>query len=215
VSNLATRPPDAGAPAETRPDSDSYPEVTTRPRDRSRVAITATAWVAADGIELREWAEQGRRLGVIGRSAGWWIGDWLRYGNAKFGERYVRAARITGYDVQTLMNMVYVASRFEPSRRRENLSWSHHAEVAAAQDMAEQERWLDHSESERLSVRCLREEMRRERRMREEMLGTQAELEGIAEESAADAEPGDHELVCPDCGCRFSQPLGVEEAPAP
>jgi hypothetical protein len=206
VSNLATAKSGAGVQAATRSDTATYPGGPAGARDRSRVAITATAWLPADEIELREWAEQGRRLGVIGRSAGWWIGDWLRYGNAKFGERYVRASRITGYDVQTLMNMVYVASRFDPSRRRENLSWSHHAEVAAAQDPAEQDRWLDHAESERLSVRCLREEMRRERRMREEMLEPQSGPVEIAAESERD--PADeHELVCPDCGCRFSRDL--------
>lgn len=206
MSKLATARSGAGVRSAERSDGATYPERPAGARDRSRVAITATAWLPADEIELREWAEQGRRLGVIGRSAGWWIGDWLRYGNAKFGERYVRASRITGYDVQTLMNMVYVASRFEPSRRRENLSWSHHAEVAAAQDSAEQDRWLDHAESERLSVRCLREEMRRERRMREEMLEQPTARGEIGD--ASELDPADeHELVCPDCGCRFSADL--------
>src|SRR5439155_5100733 len=125
---------------------------------RSGVALTSTAWRSLAQLGLREWVEHGRRLGVVGRAAGWWIGDWLRYGNDRFGERYARASRITGYDAQTLMNMVYVASRYEASRRRENLSWSHHAEVAALPD-EEQERWLTRAEADRLSVRCLREEI--------------------------------------------------------
>src|SRR6059058_5382190 len=108
----------------------------------SAVSISPTAWAASGDLSLLEWSHSGRRLGVIGRAAGWWIGDWLNYGNARFGERYVRAARITGYDVQTLMNMVYVASRFEPSRRRDNLSWSHHAELAALEP-EKQDHWLE------------------------------------------------------------------------
>ena len=127
---------------------------------------------------------------MIGRGAGWWIGDWLRYGNEAFGERYVRAARITGYGVQTLMNMVYVASRFESERRREKLSWSHHAEVAALEP-ADQVRWLKRAEAERFSVRCLREEMRQEHRM----LAAQSKPPG----------PRRDELVCPECGCRFQR----------
>ena len=83
-------------------------------------------------LDLPEWIRQGKSLGTIGRGAAWWIGDWVNYGSAKFGEKYARAARITGYDIQSLMNMAYVAARFHISRRRENLSWSHHAEVAAA-----------------------------------------------------------------------------------
>jgi hypothetical protein len=59
--------------------------------------------------------------------------------------------------------MVYVASRFEISRRRENLSWSHHAELAAYEPV-QQERWLDHAESNRLSVLALRQALRDHRR---------------------------------------------------
>lgn len=126
------------------------------------IELTATCWCSQTDLGLREWAEQGRGLGVIGRGVGWWLGDWLRYGNQRFGERYARASRITGYDVQTLTNMVYVASRFEPDERREALSYSHHAQVAACPP-EERGQWLDRAESERLSVRYLREEMRRAR----------------------------------------------------
>ncbi|MDQ6778590.1 MAG: hypothetical protein M3071_20735 [Actinomycetota bacterium] len=100
------------------------------------------------------------RIGGVSRRVGWWLGDWLRYGNARFGERYSRAARITGYDTQTLMNMTYVASRFDVSRRRENLSWSHHAELAALPP-GDQDYWLERARTEALSIRDLRLEMRR------------------------------------------------------
>ena len=158
----------------------------------AEVSISPTAWAAEGHLSLLEWSQSGRRLGVIGRASGWWIGDWLNYGNARFGERYVRAARITGYDVQTLMNMVYVASRFEPSRRSDNLSWSHHAELAALEP-AEQDHWLERAETERLSVRCLREEVRRQRRLEA------AETEPVD----ADLTQADEELVCPHCGAHF------------
>jgi hypothetical protein len=60
------------------------------------------------------------------------------------------------------MNMVYVASRIDPSRRREALSWSSHAEVASLAP-AEQDRWLDRAESERMSVRRLRHAIKQDR----------------------------------------------------
>lgn len=109
---------------------------------RTRSTLSKVAWNPEGELSLAGWLAQGQKLGHMGRSAGWWIGDWLRYGNAAYGERYVRAARATGYDVQTLMNMVYVASRFPASRRRENLSWSHH-EALAALEPEEQDMWLD------------------------------------------------------------------------
>jgi hypothetical protein len=126
-------------------------------------ALTRTAYVVQGEVAFSEWIQHGRQLGAIGRSAGWWIGDWLGYGNARYGDRYSRASRITGYDTQTLMNMVYVASRFSLERRRAGLSWSHHAELAAMPP-EDQDRWLSRAEADRLSVRCLREEIRRERR---------------------------------------------------
>jgi hypothetical protein len=137
-------------------------------------------------MSFEQWVLHGRRLGAIGRGVGWWIGDWLRFGNARYGEKYVKAARITGYDVQTLMNMVYVASSVEPSRRRERLSWSHHAEVAALPP-EEQSEWLDRVEECRLSVHDLRMLLRNARR-------GDGDEERAQEAIAADAK------VCPECG---------------
>ena len=160
-------------------------------------ALSAVAWRARQDLAFRDWVEQGRKLGVLGRSAGWWIGDWLNYGNSVYGERYARAARITGYDVQTLMNMTYVASRFDAGRRREGLSWSHHAELAAL-DPEAQDRLLARAESERLSVRDLREEIRRERRLA--ATGEEAEVQP-ADEPAQPEKRSD--VVCPECGHHF------------
>jgi hypothetical protein len=160
----------------------------------TKAALTATAYVIHGNVPFSDWVQHGRRLGAIGRSAGWWIADWLRYGNARYGDRYARASRITGYDTQTLMNMVYVASRFEPSRRREGLSWSHHAEVAAL-PQEEQERWLSRAETDRLSVRCLREALRRERR------AIEGRRQGQLPAEAGGREPASAEHVnCPTCG---------------
>jgi signal transduction histidine kinase len=149
---------------------------------------------------MGEWAEQGRRLGTIGRAVGWWIGDWLRFGNERFGERYTRASRITGYDVQTLMNIVYVATSVEVERRRADLSFSHHAEVASLPP-EQQDRWLDRARADHLSVRCLREELRRERRaLRQESEPLPpGDRPTLASVTASQRD----ELVCPQCGCQI------------
>lgn len=159
-----------------------------------KVSLTATSWEPVADLPLPDWNEAGRRLGAIGRGVGWWIGDWLLYGNHRFGERYVRAKRLTGYDVQTLMNMAYVASRFDPARRRANLSFSHHAELAA-EAPEDQERWLARSETEGLSVRCLREARRGERG---------AQRGGSGHSSPARSRGAGDELVCPRCGVRLN-----------
>lgn len=203
----------------------NVPATMAAPRTSSPASISVVAWVPNREIDFPEWAEAGRRLGAMGRCGQWGIGDWILYGNAKFGERYTRAASITGYDVQTLMNMVYVASKFEISRRREALSWSHHESVAAL-DPQEQERWLDLAADERLSVADLRIELRSERRAarsigREPGTGSTPQIEhgragemhGAGDrpggELASRARRGDRgsrrsshgeALVCPNCG---------------
>ncbi len=139
---------------------------------------------------LAEWSAVGRRFGEIGRCSQWWLGDWIHYGNAKFGERYSRAVKLTGYDVQSLMNMVYVASRFEIYRRRENLSWSHHSALAPL-ERDSQEYWLSRALAEKLSVADLRVELRTRRRALKQSV---PDDEPPGSPRAADT------LVCPTCG---------------
>jgi hypothetical protein len=78
--------------------------------------LTETSWSPRCELTLGDWTRQGRCLGSVSRATGWWIGDWIRYGNARYGEKYETAASATGYDIQSLMNMAYVASRLENLR---------------------------------------------------------------------------------------------------
>lgn len=152
---------------------------------------TAVAWMPNREMDLAEWSRVGQRMGLVGRCSQWWLGDWIRYGNAKFGEKYVRAAKITGYDAQTLMNMVYVASRFDFSRRRENLSWSHH-ETVASLEPGEQDRWLERAAALRLSILDLRTELRTARRL----AGGRESREQLPQSAGASAPT----VLCPNCG---------------
>jgi hypothetical protein len=146
-------------------------------------------------MQLEEWTAYGRKLGAVGRACGWWIGDWLNFGNAAYGEKYSRAARISRYDVQTLMNMAYVASRYEISRRRENISWSHHAELAAMPPDL-QDQWLDRIAADRLTVKDLRAEIRRVKKVEARGLD---EIAGATE--TVSPEPlADERYICPRCG---------------
>jgi hypothetical protein len=125
--------------------------------------LTTTAWSPEGDLTVASWVRHGRWLGAIGRGSGWWIGDWVRYGSARYGERYLTAGEVTGYDLHSLRNMAYVAGRFERPRRRESLSFSHHAELAGLAT-EEQELWLDRAEAGEWSVGTLRAELRHTRR---------------------------------------------------
>jgi hypothetical protein len=158
---------------------------------RPRVELTGVAWVPLQELMFDEWCRHGARIGVAGRSSAWWIGDWVRYGAVQYGQKYAVAARVTGYDHQTLMNMVYVANRYAASRRREKLSWSHHAELAALSD-AEQDAWLDRVTSRGLTVRALRRE-----------LATEGAVSNRSFPSSTTKRATIPLVSCPQCGHEF------------
>ena len=156
--------------------------------------VTPVSWQPGHAISLSQWVADGQRLGAIGRGVNWWLGDWLRFGNAKFGERYVRASRITGYDVQTLMNMVYVASRFDAGAGASGSPGATTPELAALEP-DDQEQWLARAEEERLSVRDLRGELRRVTRAREkDVIAAASGEDSLAPRRRAAA------ASCPNCG---------------
>lgn len=167
--------------------------------------MTPVSWQPDRRLDLPEWIRQGRRLGSIGRGAAWWIGDWVNYGTEKFGKKYSRAARITGYDVQSLMNMAYVAARFQISRRREDLSWSHHAELAPL-PVEHQDRWLVLAAERRLSVRGLRDELRTWRAR----TGPTDTVTDVGEPQSVRADEGCC-VVCPRCGYELDT-AGTEDS---
>lgn len=161
---------------------------------------TRVAWIPKREMDLTEWSRAASRLGMMDRCSPWWVGDCIRYGNAKFGEKYSLAAKLTGYDVQTLMNRVYVASHFDISRRRENLSWSHH-EAVASLDSEAQDHWLDQAIKHKMSVVDLRHELRARLRGH-----TQPSDSGEKSESA-DEKESEAGVVCPNCGHQIQSSL--------
>lgn len=88
------------------------------------------------------WGAVLKRLKSAEKAIQWWLGDALRFGERKYGEMYSQALEEIDYSYGTLRDVAWVAGRFELSRRRDNLSWSHHREVAAL-DPQEQETLLD------------------------------------------------------------------------
>lgn len=102
-----------------------------------------------------EWSNAGAYLQHAAGAVQWCLGDWLNYGERKWGEMYSQAIEATGLDEQTLMNTKYIAGRFEFSRRRENLAFTHHAEVASI-PTAEADAILARAESDGLSTREVR-----------------------------------------------------------
>jgi N6-adenosine-specific RNA methylase IME4 len=107
-----------------------------------------------DNLSFDDWSSLGSTLKSVEGSIMWWLGDWARYGQ-RYGEKYTEVAKATGYDYGTIANAKSIADRIEFSRRRENLSWSHHAEIAGLLP-EEADQLLDEAEAEGLSRNELR-----------------------------------------------------------
>jgi len=111
-----------------------------RPRglDLSRVA----AGVEFGRSDLRitrkltfdEWDDLGLLVREVEGAVQWWLGDWLNYGQRTYGETYKKARTLTGYDVQTLKNYAWVAKRFTPSLRKDDLPFTHYLYTAGLED---------------------------------------------------------------------------------
>jgi hypothetical protein len=119
------------------------------------------------GMSFAEWTAVGCRLARVTSASSWALGDWLLFGQRRFGRRYRAALAATDLDYQTLRNYAWVAGRFEPSRRHESLSFQHHAEVAALTE-PEQELWLHRAELEHWSRNELRRRLSLHRAARRE-----------------------------------------------
>jgi hypothetical protein len=118
-------------------------------------SLTATGLDLRPGLSLKEWTAVGTALARVERAYRWWVGDWLNYGEAEYGETYTDALAQTGLDYESLRQCKWVSECVETVRRRTVLSWSHHEEVAALEPV-EQDIWLERAEANNWTRKELR-----------------------------------------------------------
>ena len=134
------------------------------------------------GLDLPEqmpiegWAELGRKLWRTDQVMQWWLGDWAAFGLRKYDQerrKQLRPQEPTGrppmtlkefaaannINYGTLQNLSWVSQNVPISRRRENLEWSKHAEIAPLEPR-EQTKWLDKMEAEDLPRSVVRQQIR-------------------------------------------------------
>lgn len=132
-------------------------------RTGGRTPTRRTSLLLPDGMSMSDWERWGQHIFVITDASAWWLGDWLIYGQEHYPHRYKRAIENTSLDYQTLRNYAWVARKFIPGRRREKLSFQHHAEVCGLPEH-EQEKWLAEAEAGRWSRNELRRRIKLEAR---------------------------------------------------
>lgn len=122
--------------------------------------VQKSGMVFPQNLPERSWEQIGSSLRELTNSSAWWLGDWLLYGETTYGwRRYREAIERTGLDYQTLRNYAWVARRFDHHRRRDSLSFAHHAEVTRLSP-PEQDYWLRQAEQQKWSRNELRKAVR-------------------------------------------------------
>ena len=124
-----------------------------------RVLLSGNGLQLPRRLPFERWLGIGMHLSAMCTSAAWCLGDWLVFGEQAYTGRYRHAIEQTSLDYQTLRNYAWVARRFTMSRRRDTLSFGHHAEVAALPE-AEQDFWLRKAEEHQWPVKQLRRQVR-------------------------------------------------------
>jgi hypothetical protein len=92
-------------------------------------------------LEAENREQDGQIFQRIDGSLNWIIGDWLNYGERKYGEMYAQAIEWTGHKIDRLQVAKWVSGAVKCSMRIEHLSFTHHRYVAHLPD-AEQRKWL-------------------------------------------------------------------------
>lgn len=112
------------------------------------------------------------------KASQWWLADLLAYLHTRddWEDQRDEVIEATGYTPETIRKYLYMGERFAPGRRRPNVDFSVHREVAALEPRVREE-LLEVAETERMSVRDMRSEVRA--RSRRRVLEGQAVLEGM------------------------------------
>lgn len=125
----------------------------------STFAVTPNGLQVAGQPTFDQWLEFGHRLAQIRSAVQWSIGDWINYGENRWGEKYAQALDEFDYEYGYLRNMAWIARCFEVSRRSDKLSWSHHATLAGLEPPT-QTKLMQEAASQRLSRAELRERVK-------------------------------------------------------
>jgi N6-adenosine-specific RNA methylase IME4 len=100
--------------------------------------ITRTGLEIVKPSTEREWGLYGEALRAVDEAKQWAIGDWLMDGKRHYGDKlYERAAAILDTPEQRLRQFKSLSSTFEVFSRQNNLSYSHHEQVASIKKLSD------------------------------------------------------------------------------
>ena len=109
--------------------------------------LSNTALNLPADLTVEQWREAGMQIGRMRGATQWWVGDWWAFGEHRYGDRkgIVESEEWDGPAFETCRNLAVICRAFETSRRRDVLSFKHHAELAAL-PIEWQDKLLDEAE---------------------------------------------------------------------
>ncbi len=168
--------------------------------ERRYVTATETGLMIREDTPFDVWAGLVGRLVEAEKRVHWYLADLINFGERRYGEMYAQALDATTWSYQTLRDVTWVGRRIESSRRRDNVGFSIHKEVAALEP-ADADELLDRYEQEGWSQKALREASKARKNARARELALAAPVppayHGLATLEVADARdlPLDDESV--------------------
>jgi len=120
-----------------------------------------TGLIIKKDLSFEEWEEVGNFLNDLEDATQWTRGDWLLYAIPKKWDQGKIKIMVEDMDwnYATVTNLRCLCGRIEFSRRRENLTFAHHQEVAKF-DNDMQDHWLNEAEKNNWLVKELRRQIR-------------------------------------------------------
>lgn len=147
--------------------------------------FTPVGYTAPESLTYQEWLQAGETIKRIDRLKNFAMGDWILAGERKFGQMYSQALDDFEWgNYNKLTKLVWVASRIPPSRRRPELSWTHHHHVSKFAPEV-QDYWLQFAIDNHLNSDDLRESIAMElNRQLAEAKQLEEQPEPVAQEPA-------------------------------
>ncbi len=124
--------------------------------DKGSYKITRLGLVFTREHRFEEYELIGATLAKTKESVAWAIGDWIICGEKFFSERFSQMLDNVGLELHTIQNHKWCCSKFTADRRREELTYTHHYEVAGLDSILLQDQLLQRAIDEKLSSVDLR-----------------------------------------------------------
>lgn len=164
---------------------ENAPESETQSREFAPAPPVGVSWTVGNftvtevGLEINgeptfeKWEAFGKTLQFLERTVQFAIGDWINYGEHRWGEKYAQAVDETGNSQGTLRNYAWASGRVNLSLRSDKLKFNHHVLVAplshadGTPDQERQRYYLELAVQQELSVARLRQIIKADERARQ------------------------------------------------